>query len=77
MKIKTSFFGPVRRPWPEQSRELDVLEGADLKTLLGSLGYAPEDLKRVAIVVNGKKRNLSYELCPDDDVRVVLLAGGG
>ena len=77
MKVKTSFFGPVRRPWPEQSREVEVPEGSDLQALLGSLGYQPEDLKRVAIVVNGKKRGLSFELSPDDDVRVVLLAGGG
>jgi len=77
MKIKTSFFGPVRRPWPEQSRELEIPDGSSLESMLGSLGYRPEDLKRVAIVVNGKRRKLSFELSPDDDVRVVLLAGGG
>ena len=77
MKVKISFFGPVRRPWPEQSRELDIPEGSDLQALLGSLGYCSDDLRRVAVVVSGKKRNLTYELNPDDDVRVVLLAGGG
>lgn len=77
MKVKTSFFGPVRRPWPEQSREVEVPEGSDLGSLLGSLGYRPEDLKRVAVVVNGKRRRLSFELSQGDDVRVVLLAGGG
>jgi sulfur carrier protein ThiS len=77
MKVKTSFFGPVRRPWPEQSREVEVPEGSDLGSMLGTLGYQPEDLKRVAVVVNGKRRELTFELSPGDDVRVVLLAGGG
>lgn len=77
MKVKASFFGPIRRPWPEQSREVEVEDATDVQTLLESLGYSPEDLRRVAIVIGGKKVKLSHTLKEGDDVRFVLLAGGG
>lgn len=77
MKVKASFFGPIKRPWPEQSREVEIDDGTDVQALLESLGYQAEDLRRVAIVIKGKKVKLSQELKDGDDVRFVLLAGGG
>jgi sulfur carrier protein ThiS len=77
MKVTASFFGPIKRPWPEQSREVEVDENTDVQRLLESLGYSPEELRRVAIVIKGKKVKLSHELKDGDDVRFVLLAGGG
>ena len=77
MKVKASFFGPIRRPWPEQSREVEVQENTDVQALLESLGYQPEDLRRVAMVIQGKKVKLSQKLKDGDEVRFVLLAGGG
>jgi sulfur carrier protein ThiS len=77
MKVKASFFGPIRRPWPEQSRELGVPEETDVRALLESLGYRAEDLRRVAVVIRGKKVKLSRKLSDGEEVRFVLLAGGG
>jgi molybdopterin converting factor small subunit len=77
MKVKASFFGPIRRPWPEQSREVEVEDGTDVQALLESLGYQVEDLRRVAVVIRGKKVRLSHKLEDGDEVRFVLLAGGG
>jgi sulfur carrier protein ThiS len=77
MKVTASFFGPIKRPWPEQSREVEVEQNTDVQALLKSLGYSPEDLRRVAIVIGGKKVKLSHKLSDGDDVRFVLLAGGG
>jgi sulfur carrier protein ThiS len=77
LKLRLSFFGPIRRPWPEASREVEIEAGSTLEQVLVCLGYQAEDLKRVALVVNGKKRPGATELQADDDVRVVLLAGGG
>lgn len=77
MKVKASFFGPIRRPWPEQSREVDVKDGTDVQALLESLGYQAEDLRRVAVVIDGKKVKLSHKLADGVEVRFVLLAGGG
>ena len=77
MKIRATFHGSIRRPWEESSRELDVAEGTSIEALLTSLGYEPQEIRRLAVVVNRRRRKLSAELEPDDDVRFVLLAGGG
>jgi len=77
VRVKTSFYGPIKRPWPEQSREVEVPDGADVRALLESLGYAPEDMRRVAMVIGGKKVRQDAKLQPGDDIRFVLLAGGG
>jgi sulfur carrier protein ThiS len=77
VKVNASFYGPIKRPWPEQSREVEVPDGADVRALLESLGYVPEDMRRVAMVIGGKKVRLDAKLQPGDDIRFVLLAGGG
>ena len=77
MLIKTSFFGPIRRPWPEQSKTVETPPGSTVENLLVTLGYQPEDMRRVAVVINGARKSLSTKLTEDDDVRFVLLAGGG
>ena len=76
MKLRVSFFGPIRRPWPETSRELET-SSENLEELLASFGYTPEDRRRVAAVINGTRRPLSAVPAEGDDVRFVLLAGGG
>ncbi len=77
MKINASFFGPIKRPWPEQSKEIDVPEETDAYTLLESFGYLEEEMKRLAVVVNGQRKTLSAKLADGDQVRIVLFAGGG
>ena len=77
MQLTVSFVGPIKRPWPEMKREIQVEEGLTLEHLLISLGYRREDLGRVIITVNGKKRPPSAEPADGDEVCVVLLAGGG
>jgi sulfur carrier protein ThiS len=77
MRIKASFFGPIRRPWPEQAREVEVEEGTVIQAFLESLGYQADDMRRVAVVVNGKRKTIDASLKEGDDLRFVLLAGGG
>ncbi len=77
MHLTVSFFGPIKRPWPEATRELDVDADTTVEHLLIDLGYRAEDMRRVAAVVNGKKVKPSTILDDGDEVRFVLLAGGG
>jgi len=77
MLVSVSFFGPIRKPWTESTRQVEVPEDIEVGNLLASLGYQAGDLRRVAVVINGRRRKLSYALRADDDVRLVLLAGGG
>ncbi|NMB75592.1 MAG: MoaD/ThiS family protein [Myxococcales bacterium] len=75
--VKVSFFGPVRRPWPETSRTLEAAAGERLGDLMSRLGYTPEEARRLALVVAGHRREPDFLLSDGDEVRVVLLAGGG
>ncbi len=77
MNVQVTFLGPIRRPWPESSRSLEVVDGTRAGDLLQGLGYQAEDLQRVALVVNGKRQRPEVVLAPGDHLRVVLLAGGG
>ncbi len=77
MKIKASFFGPIKRPWPEQTREVEIEEQTTIRVLLESFGYKVEDMRRVAVVINGKKQAWDTVLQENDDLRFVLMAGGG
>ncbi|MBW1806554.1 MAG: MoaD/ThiS family protein [Deltaproteobacteria bacterium] len=77
MKIKASFFGPIKRPWPEQTREVEIVEKTTIRVLLESFGYKVEDMRRVAVVINGKKQAWDTVLRENDDLRFVLMAGGG
>jgi sulfur carrier protein ThiS len=75
--VKISFFGPVRRPWPETSRAVEIPVGCRLGELLARLGYTDEEARRLALVVGGRRRETDFALSDGDEVRVVLLAGGG
>jgi len=77
MKITVRFAGPLRRPWPEESRALELAEGADVGALLGGLGYSPEESRRIIAVVQGEKKTLFHVLSDGDEIRLLLLAGGG
>ncbi|RLB58262.1 MAG: hypothetical protein DRI34_05365 [Deltaproteobacteria bacterium] len=75
--VTAGFFGPIKRPWPEHSRRLEFVPGSDIAALLADLGYSPADMRRVAVVRNGRRVGLDARLEDGDDVRFVLLAGGG
>ncbi len=77
MEITVSFFGPVRRPWPESSRQLEVSEGSTIQFLMEVLGFEASDLKRMAAVIGGKRRPPSALLKNGDHLQFVLMAGGG
>jgi len=77
VKVSVSFFGPIKKPWPETTRVIELDEHTNLQSMLEALGYTPEDLSRVALVVNGKRVAPKQQLHDQDVVRVVLLAGGG
>lgn len=77
MKVTVSFMGPIQRPWPEMKREIEIESGHTIQDLLLSFGYRPEHLGRVITTINGAKRSQNTILKADDELDVILLAGGG
>jgi len=77
MKVTVSFMGPIQRPWPEMKREIETESGYTIEDLLLSFGYKPEHLGRVITTINGAKRSQKTLLRTNDELDVILLAGGG
>ena len=77
MTIQVEFTGPMRRPWPERSRALEVGEGMLLAELLRSFGYSEDEAKVLSCSINGATVRLRAPLHDGDRVLVTLLLGGG
>jgi len=77
MKIDVEFIGPMRRPWPERSRSVEVAEGALLADLLRSFGYRDDEAKHLSCSVNGAVARPRTALHDGDRLSITLLLGGG
>ena len=77
MRVKATFMGPIRRPWPEQYRWVNVEPDAKVEDLLKDLGYSAEEMKRIVISINGRRSNIQSLLSSEDELTFMLLAGGG
>ncbi len=77
MEIEIEFFGPIKRPWVEHRRRIQVAQGSCVASVMGELGYDIEQLRMVALTINGQKVSPGHVLMDNDELTVVLLAGGG
>lgn len=77
MKIEIEFLGPMRRPWPERARPLDVEERSSVSDVLRQVGYTEEETTHLTFSVNGVPARLAQSLTDGDQLSVMLLLGGG
>lgn len=77
MMVTVRFSGPIRRPWPEASREVEIEPGWTVAQLLATLGFAPHELPYLQAARNRVAVPLSSPLSDGDDVDVLLRVGGG
>ena len=77
MRVTVEFVGPMRRPWPERRRQIEVVESSSIAELLRSLGYGDEEARHFSFLVAGGKASLDTVLQPDTRVSVLLMVGGG
>jgi len=77
MTIEVEFVGPLRRPWPERQRTVELAEGTLLGELLGAWGYREEEARHLSCSVNGVAARLRTPLADGDRLSVALLLGGG
>jgi sulfur carrier protein ThiS len=76
-RVQVELVGPMRRPWPESSRDLDLAVGTTVGDLLASLGYPPPQAAHLVVRVNGVKVRPGTVLGDGDRVTVILVVGGG
>lgn len=77
MNVTVRFSGPIRRPWPETCRALEVEVGITVAGLLATLGFARHELSFLQAARNRAAVPLTTALADGDEVEVMLRVGGG
>ncbi len=77
MTVTVRFSGPIRRPWPEATREVELEPGVTVAELLATLGFARDQLSFFHAAVYRVAVPLSTALSDEDQVDVMLRVGGG
>jgi len=75
--ITIRFSGPIRRPWPEMMREVEVEPGTTVRGVLSAVGYTTHEHRFLLTAVNGGSVGLDHEVVAGDTLDVALRAGGG
>jgi sulfur carrier protein ThiS len=76
-EVTVRFTGPVRRPWPESERLLNVDDGTTVGDLLLSLGFTERELALLSTASNSQVVPATTVLDRDATLDVVLRVGGG
>lgn len=77
MLVEIRFSGPIRRPWPEPGRALELAEGTTVGEALRALGFARHELRFLHTAVAGETVRADRELRDGDRLEVMLRVGGG
>jgi sulfur carrier protein ThiS len=75
--VTVKFSGPVRRPWPEASREVELESGSSVARLLTAIGFDRHEQGYLQVARNGVAVPLDALLSGGDEVDVMLRVGGG
>ena len=75
MKLEIEFMGPIRRPWPEQMREIEVPDGTKVKGLLSALGFSETEASSINVLRDGLRLR-AFNLLIDGE-RLVLMVPAG
>jgi sulfur carrier protein ThiS len=72
------FVGPVRRPGPERTIELEVTEDDTVGELLARLGYDAEEQASLQVLVDGARaKTLDTSIAEARAVEIMIAIGGG
>jgi len=71
------FIGPVRRPGPHRSLEIDPSGLQSVADLLHHLGFAAHELDQLTVLVDGARKSLDSPLTGALAVDILVAIGGG
>jgi sulfur carrier protein ThiS len=77
MTVNVEFMGPVRRPWAESRRAVQVGVDATVASLLAELGFRQDETRHLWVAINNDKKPPTHALVDGDHVTIALLVGGG
>jgi sulfur carrier protein ThiS len=76
-RVHVELVGPMRRPWREHRREIEVGDQTTIDGLLAQLGYSADEARHLTVLIGGARANRSRRLADGDRVVVLLIVGGG
>jgi sulfur carrier protein ThiS len=76
-RVNVEFVGPIRRPWREHQRAVDLPDGASVADLVSELGYSDREREHLSVLVNAERAKPSVVLDDEDSVVVTIIVGGG
>ncbi len=77
MIVTVTFNGPMKRPWPDITREIHLDPELTVEDLLATWDYSDSDMDFLKITVNGKKADKFAPLTDGDQLALFLVVGGG
>ena len=77
LDLLVRFVGPVRRPGPERTLEVDRSAHATVGDLLGALGYTPEEQRHLTVLADGVRRSAEAPLHDVQRIEILVAIGGG
>lgn len=75
--LTVRFVGPVRRPGPERTLEVEVADLHTVGDLLAHLGYAPREWPALHVLVDGSRKQPDASLDGARTVEILVAIGGG
>jgi sulfur carrier protein ThiS len=76
-RVDVELVGPIRRPWREQKRTVDVPDGTSVADLLADLGYSSTESEHMSVLVNAERTRSSTRLGEGDQIVITVIVGGG
>ena len=77
MKVTVEFMGPIRRPWPEQSKEIELKDGSKVSALFSELGFTEVESRSINVLRDGLRLRPFSHLIDGERIVLMVPAGGG
>lgn len=75
--VVVRFHGPIDRRGLPQDHRVDIDQGATIESLLGLLGYPPNQRRVILANIAGEQRKHSDVLSGGEVVEIFVVASGG
>ncbi len=78
MRIHVVFYGPIRRPWPDAERDLEVPDGLTVRgLLLRELGYTEQEASFIIVLLGTERLRMYTVLQEGQTLGIMVPTGGG
>ncbi len=77
MIVTITFNGPMKRPWPNLTKDVNLDREMTVEDMLTTWDYSDTDIDFLQITINGVKADRYALLTDGDQMELFLVVGGG